>query len=143
MYDKFLIPLDGSPLAEKAAAPAAELARRCGAEVIFLRVCPEAKQLPEAVDYLERVGTEAEEEGLSVRSEAYVGEPAHRIVQAAGEESVDLIIRGSHGRTGLARTVFGSVAETVMRYSPCPVMVVKATEPPKREEQDFEESEVA
>jgi nucleotide-binding universal stress UspA family protein len=129
VYDRFLVPLDGSPLAEKAAAPAAELAKQCDAELIFLRVSQTPSGLPEAVDYLERVGEEAEEAHFRVRCEAYVGDPAERIVQAALEESVDLIVMCSHGRTGLARTIFGSVAETVMRGASCPVMVVKALTP--------------
>ena len=56
-----------------------------------------------------------------------MGEPTSRIVQAARDDSVDLIIMSSHGRTGFARTVFGSVAETVMRNAPCPVMVVRGS----------------
>ena len=125
MYDRFLVPLDGSPLAECACAPAAELARQCSAEIVFLRVCSDNSELAAAVDYLERVSREAGREGLKVRGEAYLGESTSRIVQAAREEAVDLIIMSSHGRTGLARSVFGSVAETVMRQSPCPVMVVR------------------
>ena len=125
MYDCFLVPLDGSPLAECACAPAAELARQCSAEIVFLRVCSDNAELSKAVDYLERVSREAGKEGLKVRGEAYLGEPTSRIVQAAREESVDLIIMSSHGRTGLARSVFGSVAESVMRQSSCPVMVVR------------------
>lgn len=128
MYDRFLVPLDGSKLAEKAAAHAAELARRCSAELVLLRVCTDQKSLRQAVDYLDRVGEEARHEHLTVRCEAFVGEPASRIVQAAYDDSVDLIVMSSHGRTGLARTIFGSVAETVMRNAPCPVMVVKGSQ---------------
>ena len=129
MFDRFLIPLDGSELAEKAAAPAAELARQCSAQIVLVRVCNDQASLAESVDYLERVSQAAEEEGLSIRCDVYIGEPAARIVQAAYDEKVDLIIMSSHGRTGEARTVFGSVAETVMRLAPCPVMVVKSHQP--------------
>jgi len=139
VYDRFLVPLDGSYTAERAAAHAAELARRCSAEIVFLRICPDNDSLSEAIDYLEKVGEEAREERLKVRCEAYVGDPADRIVQAATEDSIDLIIMSTHGRTGLARTVFGSVAETVMRHAPCPVMVVRPSPPPH----DFEKENVA
>lgn len=129
MFDKFLVPLDGSKLAEKAAVTAAELARRCSAELIFLMVCPTPERQAEAADYLDRLARSARHEGLVARAEAFLGDPAERIVRAAREDGADLIVMSSHGRTGLARTVFGSVAETVMRLSPCPVMVVKGESP--------------
>jgi nucleotide-binding universal stress UspA family protein len=134
MYDRFLVPLDGSKLAEVAAAHAAELARQCQAELVLLRICLDSKNLREAVDYLDRVGEQARAEDLKVRCEAYLGDPSRRIVQTATEEGVDLIIMSSHGRTGLARSIFGSVAETVMRQSPCPVMVVPAAARPQIED---------
>ena len=129
MFDRFLVPLDGSKLAEKAAVTAAELARQCDAELIFLMVCPNKEGQADAADYLDKMSEAARKEGLDTRAEAYLGEPSERIVRAAAEESVDLIVMSSHGRTGLARTVFGSVAETVMRQAHCPVMVVKAHKP--------------
>lgn len=129
MFDRFLVPLDGSKLAEKAAVTAAELARRCRAELVFLMVCQSPEKQSEAAEYLDKMSEAARREGLVARGEAYLGEPADRIVRAALEDSVDLVIMSSHGRTGLARTVFGSVAETVMRQAHCPVMVVKAHRP--------------
>ena len=139
VYDRFLVPLDGSKLAEAAAAHAAELARRCGAELVLLRVCLDSKNLRQAVDYLDRVGEQARSEHLQARCEVYVGDPSSRILQTATEEAVDLIVMSSHGRTGLARSLFGSVAETVMRSAPCPVMVVPAAARPR----DADAEEVA
>jgi nucleotide-binding universal stress UspA family protein len=62
------------------------------------------------------------------------GEPSATIVQVARETSADLIVMGTHGRTGLARVLMGSVAEDVLRTAPCPVMTVKATVPVPGEE---------
>lgn len=130
MFDRFLVPLDGSKFAEKAAITAGELARRCQAELIFLSVCPTKEAVKDAVKYLHHMSEAARRETLNVRAEALIGaEPAPKIVEVAHYESVDLIIMSSHGRTGISRTVFGSVAETVMRNSSCPVMVVKHSEP--------------
>lgn len=140
MFDTFLVPLDGSKLAEKAAVTAAELARRCSARLVFLMVCPTSERQAEAADYLDRLARSARHEGLEARGEAYLGEPAERIVRAAKEDGADLIIMSSHGRTGLARTVFGSVAETVMRLAHCPVMVVKAGPPFGGDEEDVNEA---
>jgi nucleotide-binding universal stress UspA family protein len=53
------------------------------------------------------------------------GEPAEEIVRLAGELKCDLIVLGTHGRTGLPRLVLGSVAEQVVRKAPCPVLTVK------------------
>jgi nucleotide-binding universal stress UspA family protein len=54
-----------------------------------------------------------------------MGSPQKEILQFAGEEAVDLIVMGSHGRTGISRLLMGSVAEAVMRKAPCPVLIVK------------------
>jgi len=65
-------------------------------------------------------------------AEAHVEErqPVEQILRMARREQVDLIVMGTHGRLGLARMVLGSVAEQVVRQSPCPVMTVKASTTP-------------
>jgi nucleotide-binding universal stress UspA family protein len=60
-----------------------------------------------------------------VDTTAEVGGPANAIVECAEEESVDHIVTGSHGRSGVTRILLGSVAETVVRRSPVPVTVVR------------------
>ncbi len=122
MYDLVLVPLDGSVLAEKAAAYAAQFSRLCESELLLVRVCAAKSEYREAVDYLDEVNRQAHFEGIRCRAEAHVGDPAREIVRAADESQADLIIICSHGRTGLARSVFGSVAETVVRTGDCPVM---------------------
>ena len=58
-----------------------------------------------------------------------IGDPAAEIVRIAGDEGVELIVIGTHGRTGMLRLVMGSVAEAVVRRAPCPVMVYRAPVP--------------
>lgn len=53
------------------------------------------------------------------------GEPAHQLVEFANKHAVDLIVIGTHGRTGLFRALMGSVAESVVRHATCPVITVK------------------
>ncbi len=65
-------------------------------------------------------------ESLSVSPTVSVGKPAEEILRVAQEEAVDLIVMGTHGRTGLRHVLVGSVAETVMRIAPCPVFTVRA-----------------
>lgn len=62
------------------------------------------------------------------------GDPAGRIVELAEEENIDLIVMGTHGRTGLKRLLMGSVAEAVVRRAKCPVLTFKEPHPPEAEE---------
>lgn len=57
-----------------------------------------------------------------------VGEPAHELVRLARDEDADLVVLGTHGRSGVTRLVLGSVAERVLRHAPCPVLVVRRKE---------------
>ena len=62
------------------------------------------------------------------------GSAPGEIVRFAGEQAVDLIVIGTHGRTGALRLLLGSVAESVVRHAPCPVLTVKAGYPPKADD---------
>ncbi len=64
--------------------------------------------------------------GRAVERRVDVGQPVDQILALTRDEHVDLIVMGTHGRTGLARIVMGSVAEQVVRQAPCPVLMVKA-----------------
>jgi universal stress protein A len=66
--------------------------------------------------------------GIKVTTEVRTGRPAPTIVQCARDRGSDLLIVGSHGRTGVAHLVMGSVAEHVVRHAPCPVLVVRPVE---------------
>lgn len=72
--------------------------------------------------------------GRPVRSRTRSGDPAAEILRHAAEESCDVVIVGTHGRTGVSRLVLGSVAERVTRGAPCPVLVVHAHELREKEE---------
>lgn len=60
-----------------------------------------------------------------------VGDPATQIVQFAEKEAADLIVLGTHGRTGLKRVFMGSIAEAIIRRAPCPVLVMKQHDDPR------------
>ena len=91
-------------------------------------------EAPQAVDdlvkkakeYVARVKQQAEAAGI--KAEAFVGEAdAHEaITKLARDEKADMIVLGSHGRTGMRRLLMGSVAEKVIGYATCPVLVVKS-----------------
>jgi nucleotide-binding universal stress UspA family protein len=56
-----------------------------------------------------------------------IGDPAGEIVRIAGEEKAEMVVMGTHGRTGMTRLLMGSVAEGVVRRAPCPVLVYRET----------------
>ena len=64
-------------------------------------------------------------EGVRVSFLVWEGEPGEAIVEAATSEQVDLIVVGSHGRSGMGRFLIGSVSDYVVRRAPCPVLVVR------------------
>jgi len=75
---------------------------------------------------LARKQQEVETFGLRARRRVKVGAPAATIVAEAQEARADLIVMGTHGRTGLSHLLLGSVAEAVIRKAPCPVLAVQA-----------------
>ena len=140
-FVKILVPLDGSALAETALWKAAEIAD--GAMISLLRAAetdtlpgadsPEAQvaALREAQEYLRRIVKRLEGEGMSrVEARVWYGPPAAAIVGAARTEKVDLIVMATHGRSGLEHLVLGSVAESVLRGTPVPVLVVRPESAP-------------
>jgi nucleotide-binding universal stress UspA family protein len=134
---KILVPLDGSPLAETALGPALDLASGWGASVLLLRAA-EAHGLPgtdpteaqvevvrEAEEYLDSVTRRfrgAPTAGIS--TSVWYGAPAEAIAEAARFNRVDMIVMTTHGRSGLGRMFLGSVAESVLRSTPTPVLVL-------------------
>ncbi len=152
---KILVPFDGSPHSNEAVACAADLANRYEASVLILYVDhPFTYALPQGYaaptpEQLERVREGCFEQDIALARHAAVsagaprvetlvqrGDPVTEIVRAASDGSFDLIVMGTHGRTGLQRTLLGSITENVVRRAPCPVLTVrdKETQPagPKR-----------
>lgn len=138
--EKVLVPFDGTSLAEKALGHALEEYQ--DAEVSALHVIDYveesygAKALvgdeelrERARDRSEQLLGRAEEiadaHGRTVSTATRVGKPDREIIDYAEEQGADLIVIGSHGRSGVSRVLLGSVAENVMRRAPTPVTVVR------------------
>lgn len=136
---KILVPVDGSPLAESAVPTAVALARDSSARVLLLRAA-EAHTFPgadptdaqvevvrEAEEYLAGlVGRLAEQGFTNVDTSVWYGPPGPAIIEAARLTKSDVIIMTTHGRTGLGRLILGSVAESVLRSSPTPILLLRA-----------------
>ena len=142
-FKKVLIAIDSEPVAVRAAETGVDLAQALGGEVAFIYVVdaslayagdtgPPASELIAAakLDAQRLVATVRQRLSpqSSVQEFIPVGTPSEEIVKAAEEWSADLLVIGSHGRRGMQRALLGSVAETVMRHAPCPLVVVRAKE---------------
>jgi nucleotide-binding universal stress UspA family protein len=144
--DRILVTLDGSEMAEQVLPLAKALARGFDAELLLFRVAvipPSVYHGPdvalvwtdlwegivrEAGHYLEQVASTLRSEGFQVRAMTARDNVAESILVAADEQDVSLIAMTTHGRTGLARVVFGSVADRVLRAGNRPVLLVRPPE---------------
>ncbi len=140
---RILFPTDFSEYAEHAWAYALTFAKEFTAEVHLLHVLPPPPRLTEtyavnfdpdalleaqraeATAHLERQVDGAKAAGLAAQAAIRVGVDYHEILEHARAQAVDLIVMGTHGRTGLAHVLLGSVAEKVVRRAPCPVLTIK------------------
>jgi nucleotide-binding universal stress UspA family protein len=144
---RILVPFDFSEHSEKAFTWALAMAERWRARLLLLHVVPQPTYPPmlmgtyfnvaefeaslkedaetRAQEFLGKTGSRP----VQVDAKVLIGEPFGDICRVAEKEKVDLIVIGSHGRTGLSHVLLGSVAERVVRHASCPVLVVgkKAT----------------
>jgi universal stress protein A len=141
---RILVPIDFLPHSAAAVRRALDVARRYSAEVVLLHVYQPARYPMAAGDIvyderqLERATRQVRARLDAVRREVdpigrrrvstrvLQGTPERAIVEAASSEPFDLIVMGTHGRTGVDRIVSGSIAEHVMRHAPCAVLSVKS-----------------
>ena len=137
--DKILVPLDGSRLAEGALGRAAEIARENPRATLMLLRAAEAFTVPgsdvvekqvlavrEAEEYLDAVAARLTRSGvLSVETAVWYGAAAPAIIEAARVNKIDLIVMSTHGRSGLGRLFLGSVAESVLRGTETPILLLR------------------
>lgn len=161
MYKKILVPLDGSELAEQVLPHVSQLAGRTGAEIVLLRVPSEpmydylvpdpeiAAEMRRDIEmgaqvYLDEIAAELRAMNLLTSTVVVWGAPVQdTIVQAARELNADLIAMSTHGRSGLARLVIGSVADEIVRHAPVPVLLVRPEIPRVEREKIHRKTEVS
>jgi nucleotide-binding universal stress UspA family protein len=143
-WKKICCPIDFSDASRAAMEVAADLARRTGASLVLLHAYPipgytfpdgsvvaSPKMMQELADQAEKHLDEWRREAERllgagrVSAEKVVGEPAAEIVSFARSAGADLVVVGTHGRTGLEHALMGSVAERVVRRAHCPVLTVR------------------
>ncbi len=145
MYQKILVPLDGSTIAECTLAHLKEIVSGCGpSQVVLLEAVEpltneaiqylshvgrdpfeaEEQNRTEARDYLEDVKKRLQENGLDSETVIVDGHPEKTILEYAADNKVDLIIMSTHGRSGPSRWFWGAVADRVVHDSSVPVLLV-------------------
>jgi len=142
MYKKILVPLDGSELSESILEHVITIATGCKVpDVVLIRVRnPLDKNTKEALDadiaskldeayqeeasnYLDKIVFGLKKKGIDAKAIVLSGNPAEEIIDYVKDSGVDLIVMSTHGRSGVSRWVFGSVADKVIRLSEVPVLI--------------------
>ena len=135
MFDNILVPTDGSDCAQAAVGYAADLATHhearvhalCVADSRTLENAPRYDQIEkEREEVAERTCNDLSVSGVPVEQAVRTDIPHKAILRYATERDIDLIVMGTHGRTGVERYLLGSVTEKVVRLSDVPVLTVKA-----------------
>jgi len=146
MYGNILVPLDGSNFAEEALSHAITLARVFGSRVTLIYVIEPMSLYPEqgitgpilsiplsnereeadAKAYLHKRQTELTSTGIDNKYVIEQGDPASEIIDYSTKNNIDLIVMTTHGRSGVGRLVYGSVADRVLRQSKCPVLLIRS-----------------
>jgi nucleotide-binding universal stress UspA family protein len=144
---RILLPTDFSKYSQVALEYAAALADKFGAEIHLLHVTQNlAVFIPDMVNVMPPVGPSPEQMASAVKAafdrliqeqkldrfkvvtESREGTPFYEIIQYGKDKAVDLIVMGTHGHSGLAHVLMGSVTEKVVRKAPCPVLTVRHPE---------------
>jgi nucleotide-binding universal stress UspA family protein len=145
MYNKILAPFDGSQRAEAILPHLEEMAKRYNAEVILVRMVEPVnmdvsifdvppsrrvqevtQELHDAKAYLTDLVDRLAEHGVPTKMYVRYGSIVKTILEIAKEENVDLIMLASHGRTGMGRMVYGSVAAGILHGAECPLLVIRS-----------------
>ncbi len=146
MYQKILVPLDGSELAECVLPHVESIAKGCGVrEVILVRVAEpfnlpsgyaylSPEQIKEidteneviAKDYLNQMVSQVKLDGVKVQTQVIIGKAADSLADYATKNGFDLIVIATHGRSGISRWAWGSVADRVLRSACVPVLMIRA-----------------
>ena len=142
MYQKIMVPLDGSELAECVLPHVEAITKGCGVPNIVFVYVVEPLEVPLTnIEYKERIESEAklaaknylEElvsllkyDGVNIVSEVIIGKVTESLIDYAISNEVDLIIIATHGRGGISRWVRGSVADRILQSSSAPVLMIRA-----------------
>ena len=139
-WKRILVALDGSPRAEEVLEEIVPLARKLGLGVHLAKVAlpvvsgagvgefPIVIPAEDPMPYLNEVAKRLQMQGVDARPVALEGRAAFEILRHAAETGANLVAMTTHGRTGVARVLLGSIAEEILRHAPCPVLVKRTVD---------------
>jgi len=144
-YEHILLPLDGSALAEVAMLDAESIAKFYNAEITLLRVLPPINDIIKvdnhlvfyideqmenrkirSSEYLNSISDKLKKESITSHTVVEVGHPEEIIVDYTSKNSIDIIVMATHGRTGMKRWVYGSVADKVLKSASVPILLCRS-----------------
>ena len=131
MFDKIMVPTDGSEFAKKAEEMALSLAEKLEATVVAVHVIDEKLIYPFEVmeedgkEILSNVQKKGQKMGVKVEEVLIFGNPRHDMKKISEKTGADLVVIASHGRTGFEKIIMGSVAENTLKTLNMPVLLVK------------------
>jgi nucleotide-binding universal stress UspA family protein len=131
MFKTIIVPTDGSKFAEKAEDVAISIAKNFNGKLVVLHVIDEKLIYPfevledEGKNILKNASKKAEEQGITADTVLIVGDPTHDMSKIVEKTGADLVVIGTHGKTGLEKFLMGSVAENVTKTVEVPVLLVK------------------
>jgi nucleotide-binding universal stress UspA family protein len=137
-FETILLATDGSAASDDASEHAIDLASQVEARLLVVSVLSGSSHRAEAqqdgggdsrdslTSQAQAIVVRAKAAGVNATFLVWEGEPGDAIVAAADAEAADMIVVGSHGRSGVSRFLIGSVSDYVVRHAHCPVMVVRA-----------------
>ncbi len=131
MFKTIIVPTDGSKFAERAEDVAISIAKNFNGKLVVLHIIDEKLIYPyevleeEGKNILNNASQKAEEQDITAETVLIVGDPTHDMSKIVEKTGADLIVIGTHGKTGLEKFLIGSVAENVIKTVEVPVLLVK------------------
>lgn len=131
MFDTIMVPTDGSKCSLKAEDVAISIAKNFNGKLVAVHIIDEKLIYPfdvleeEGNKILEEAARKGKEEGLDVEQVLIVGSPTHDMKKIVEKTDADMVVIGTHGKTGLTKLIMGSVAESTIKTVKVPVLLVK------------------
>jgi len=131
LFERIMIPTDGSKFAARSEDVAMEIAKKFNSTVVAVHIIDDKLIYPfevledEGKSILKKVRERAEKEDLAIEEVLIVGSPVHDMAKIVKKTRSDIVIIGTHGKTGLEKLILGSVAESALKTVQVPLLLVK------------------
>lgn len=131
MFERIMLPTDGSEFAARSEKFAMEIAKKFNSTIVAVNIIDDKLIYPfevledEGKTILDNVRKRAEKENIAFEDVLIVGSPTHDMEKIVKKTNTDIVVIGTHGKTGLEKLILGSVAESALKTVKVPVLLVK------------------